>query len=173
MRTVMCDITSLLLGEMTSLARSFEALSYIESPGQTASAANGVDPAVAEKRRNSQFALPIGRSASASGALDRNQARMSMPPPSKGTAFGSSSSTPARPSTPVKSGMSNPPVTFDDIENGASTGPGSPEQPAGQRPGVSEDMRTQSQDRISVQGFGSGGRPDYVWSVQSHRGNCR
>ncbi|KAH8772592.1 TRAPP II complex [Diaporthe sp. PMI_573] len=151
MRTVMCDITSLLLGEMTSLARSFEALSYIESPGQTASAANGVDPALAEKRRNSQFALPIGRSASASGALDRSQARMSMPAPFKASpkGFDSASSTPGRPSTPVKSGLSNPPTTFDDIP--AAQDPGSPESKA------PSSNRSASQDRISVHGFGSGG----------------
>ncbi|KAK2602400.1 hypothetical protein N8I77_008935 [Diaporthe amygdali] len=159
MRTVMCDITSLLLGEMTSLAKSFEAFPYIESPGQNTSPANGADPANAEKRRNSQFALPIGRSASASGALDRNQARMSMPAPFKGSpmGFSSASSTPGRPSTPVKSGLANPPTTFDDIPAALEPTPGSPESKAPGRPGNTAGSRSASQDRISVHGFGSGG----------------
>ncbi|KUI52663.1 hypothetical protein VP1G_00099 [Cytospora mali] len=159
MRTVMCDISSLLLAEMTSLARSFEALPYIESPGQTSAPTNGADSPLVQKRRNSQFALPIGRSASASGALDRNPARMSVPVPFKSSPMGgsSSSSTPARPSTPVKSGLSNPPTTFDDIESVQETAPGSPESKAPGRPVTAQGTRSASGDKISIHGFGSGG----------------
>lgn len=160
MRTIMCDISSLLLAEMTSLAKSYEfTKSFIESPGQTTSGANGAENPVLEKRRNSQFALPLGRSASASGALDRNQHRMSMPVPFKGSSTGTTeTSTPNRPSTPVKSGLSNPPTTFDDMQSVQEPAPGSPESKLqGRRPDTAQGIRSTSQDRISVHGFGSGG----------------
>lgn len=156
MRTIVCDISSLLLAEMTSLAKSYEfTKSFIESPGQTTSGANGAENPILEKRRNSQFALPLGRSASASGALDRTQNRMSMPVPFKGS---SETSTPHRPSTPVKSGLSNPPTTFDDMPGVQEPPPGSPESKSqGRRPETAQGIRSTSQDRISVHGFGSGG----------------
>lgn len=157
MRTIMCDISSLLLAEMTSLAKSYEfTKTFIESPGQTSSTTNGPDLPTLEKRRNSQFALPLGRSASASGALDRNQNRMSMPAPFKGASAGSTrDSTPARPSTPIKSGLSNPPTTFDDMPGVQEPTPNSPESKI--RPETAQGIRSTSQDRISVHGFGSGG----------------
>ncbi|KAK3945038.1 transport protein Trs120 or TRAPPC9 TRAPP II complex subunit-domain-containing protein [Diplogelasinospora grovesii] len=169
MKTVMCDISSMLLAEMTTLAKSFEGMSYIDSPGQSSTirqlngAMSGGDESNGLARRNSQFALPTGtRSASASALADRSHVRMSMPPvPSRGTPLGSSSSTPARPSTPVntRSGLSNPPTTFEDITGGEnlSSDPTSPEQQTSSRPGTAEGFRTQSQDRVSVQGFGPGG----------------
>lgn len=157
MRTIMCDVSTLLLAEMTSLAKSFEAMSYIESPGQSGTPTNGAEPLDIVKRRNSL--LPIGRSASASGALDRKEARMSMPPPlSKNPSLGASPSiTPGRPSTPVKSGLSNPPTTFDDIPGVHEPLPASPEPKGSDRSLSSPGNRSISQDRVSVHGFGSGG----------------
>lgn len=160
MRTVMCDISTLLLAEMTSLAKSFEPKSYIESPGQTSAPTNGSEGFEKEKRRNSQFALPtIGRSASASGALEHKGSRLSMPAPFKGPSMGSSPvSTPGRPSTPVKSGLSNPPTTFDDMAGVDETGAASPNaQLSAIRPVTAQGLRSTSQDRVSVHGFGSGG----------------
>ncbi|KAK3326267.1 TRAPP II complex [Apodospora peruviana] len=157
MKTVMCDISSLVLAEMTTLAKAYEARSFIDSPGQGMRAG---DDATGLARRNSQYAMPTGsRSTSTSGLPDRSHVRMSMPPvPSKGGVFPSSNSTPGRPSTPVngRSGLSNPPTTFDDITGGNDSGPGSPEQTgaSAERPGTAEGFRTQSHDRVSVQGFG-------------------
>ena len=180
MKTVMCDISALVLAEMTTLAKSFEGWSFIDSPGHTSSGrqANGSSLAGEESagpaRRNSQYALPTGtRSSSASGLADRSHVRMSMPPvPSKGGTFGSGGSTPVRPSTPSgnRSGLSNPPTTFDDIAGVGGVDPGSPEQNTilG-RPDLAEGFRTQSQDRISVQGFGPGGLNDR-WRT---KGKCR
>ncbi|KAK3359242.1 TRAPP II complex [Lasiosphaeria hispida] len=177
MKTVMCDISALVLAEMTTLAKSFEGMSYIDSPGSSSSGVNGPSMAGDEPpglaRRNSQFSLPTGvRSSSASG-LDRSHVRMSMPPaPSKGGAFGSSGSTPVRPSTPVssRSGLSNPPTTFDDISGVAhGSGPGSPEQQTPARPDTAEGIRSQSQERVSVQGFGPGGLNER-WR---NKGKCR
>lgn len=153
MKTVMCDISSLVLAEMTTLAKSYEGRSFIDSPGP-GSRQPAMDDQSGFSRRNSQFALPTGsRSTSTSGLADRSHVRMSMPPvPSKGGSFPSSNSTPGRPSTPVngRSGLSNPPTTFDDIPGFRESGPGSPES----KPETTDGFRTQSQDRVSVQGFG-------------------
>ncbi|KAI0124323.1 TRAPP II complex [Xylariales sp. AK1849] len=164
MKTIMCDMSSLLLAEMTTLAKSFEAMTVIDSPGHSSRPhLNGSsytsDETNPVPRRNSQFALPtVTRSVSTSGAMDKSQARMSMPVPFKGLPFGSSSSTPIRrPSTPVRSGMSNPPTTFDDITNGGNSEYPSPEQKTTSRPGTSEGFRSSSQDKVAVQGFGPGG----------------
>ncbi|CAN8095447.1 unnamed protein product [Discula destructiva] len=156
MRTVMCDVSTLLLAEMTGLAKSFEAMAYIESPGQTGVPSNGPDAFHALRRRASL--LPIGRSASASGALEHKEARMSMPPPhNKNASLGTSPSiTPGRPSTPVKSGLSNPPTSFEDIAGGNES-LASPEHKSFDRPLSSQGNRSISSDRVSVHGFGSGG----------------
>ncbi|KAI0422040.1 hypercellular protein A [Xylaria grammica] len=168
MKTVMCDISSLLLAEMNTLAKSFEAMTSIDSPGQAPSRPGlqnttswTSDDANPTARRNSQFAISsIARSSSSSGTVDRSQARMSMPP-FKSLPFSSSSSTPsARPSTPVRSGLSNPPTTFDDISaNGTNLGTLSPEQQKnGSRlDSAEENVRSANQDKVAVQGFGPGG----------------
>ncbi|KAI0434725.1 hypercellular protein A [Xylaria sp. FL1042] len=167
MKTVMCDISSLLLAEMNTLAKSFEAMTSIDSPGQVPSRPGlqtatswTSDDANPTARRNSQFAVStMTRSSSSGGNVDRSQARMSMPPP-KSLPLSSSSSTPtARPSTPVRSGLSNPPTTFDDISaNGTSLGVTSPEQKNGSRSDRPEEStRSTNQDKVTVQGFGPGG----------------
>lgn len=162
MKTIMCDISSLLVAEMTTLARSFEAMTVIDTPGhstrpQMNASSWTVDESNPAARRNSQFATPtVTRSASSSGAADKSQSRMSMPV-FKGLPFGSNSSTPsARPSTPVRSGLSNPPTTFDEMANGGD--PTSPEHKASSRPGTPEDVKSpKGQDKVAVQGFGPGG----------------
>ncbi|KAI1776376.1 Trs120-domain-containing protein [Hypoxylon cercidicola] len=164
-KTIMCDISSLLLAEMTTLAKSFEGMSSIDSPGQapTRPGLNGwaSDDANPAARRNSQYAVStVTRSASTSGAPDRSQARMSMPVPFKSLPFGSGNSTPsARPTTPVRSGLSNPPTTFEDIAsaNGSSTDVTSSEQGATSRPSSAGGKKAPNHDKISVQGFGPGG----------------
>lgn len=156
MKTIMCDISSLLLAEMNTLAKSFEGMTSIDSPGQapTRPSANGSwasDDANPQARRNSQFSLPsITRSASTSGAVDRSQARMSMPVPFK-SPFGSASSSPgARPAN-SRSGLSNPPTTFDDIPGANASN--------GDLPSVEEEATVEKKkaNRVSVQGFGPGG----------------
>ncbi|CAP73147.1 uncharacterized protein PODANS_2_5600 [Podospora anserina S mat+] len=164
-KTVMCDVSSIILAEMTTLAKSFEGLSHIDSPGVHSSAAqdrmNGLVGQDGMARRNSQFALPGGsRSVSATALADRgHHARMSMPPVSSsktasfGGGGGSSSSTPSvRPTTPISGNkpLPNPPLyTFDNI-----IGPASSDQP----PARSDPTDSfGSHDKVSVQGFGSGG----------------
>ncbi|KAI1800460.1 Trs120-domain-containing protein [Daldinia bambusicola] len=162
-KTIMCDISSLLLAEMTTLAKSFEGTTTIDSPGQAPArpglngaswTSDDMNPAA---RRNSQYAISaVTRSASTSGTADRSHARMSMPVPFKALPFGSNSSTPsARPTTPVRSGLSNPPTTFDDITSGNAGDPGVPASEV-PRPGSAGGTRAANQDRVSIMGFGSG-----------------
>ncbi|CAM1508070.1 Fc.00g049180.m01.CDS01 [Cosmosporella sp. VM-42] len=167
MKTVMCDISSLLLAEMTTLARSFEAMTTIESPGHYSAARHtngaswsGEGGINGLSRRNSQFSpRQSGRSNSASGIVDRNQARMSMPPVPSRPAMHSSSSTPGRPSTPVRSGLSNPPLSTDGIQATPESVTSLPEQEPS-RTDTPETSRNTSRDRVSVQGFGPGGAND-------------
>ncbi|KAI1466350.1 Trs120-domain-containing protein [Daldinia caldariorum] len=162
-KTIMCDISSLLLAEMTTLAKSFEGTTTIDSPGQApvrpglngaSWTSDDMNPAA---RRNSQYAISaVTRSASTSSTVDRSHARMSMPVPFKSLPFGSNSSTPsARPTTPVRSGLSNPPTTFDDITSGNAGDPAVP-TPEIPRPGSAGGTRAANQDRVSIMGFGSG-----------------
>ena len=171
-KTVMCDISSLILAEMTTLARSYEGMHFIDSPGHSSERPpNGItgEEQAGSGRRNSQFSLPLNRSSSASGVADRGHVRMSMPPvPSKRQPSISSGSTP-RPSTPVGSNkpLPSPPSTFDGIIGIQE--PMSPEQITYVRTDTAEGFRTQSQDRVSVQGFGPGGLNERWRS----KGRCR
>ncbi|KAI6785048.1 Transport protein particle subunit-like protein [Emericellopsis cladophorae] len=162
MKTVMCDISSQLLAEMTTLARSFEQMTSIESPVHYSGTrpipgkehgANGMP------RRNSQYSVPHhdGRSASV-GVPSKHHARMSMPPVPTRPAMGSSSSTPGRPSTPVKNGSANAPGNSDGPSEVSST-PSTPER-TGSRPVFAHNSRDTSSNRVSVQGFGPGGAND-------------
>ncbi|KAK2608409.1 hypothetical protein QQS21_003095 [Conoideocrella luteorostrata] len=168
MKTVMCDISSLLLAEMTTLAKSFEAMTTIESPGMYSAGkhingngwgrSDGSDGGPAAiSRRNSQFSLPrqMSRSNSLSGATEKTQVRMSMPPMASRSP---SNTTTGRPSTPPRSGLSATPMSPDGGQSETSTGPSSPEQKP-QRADM-EKMRDASRDRVSVQGFGPGGAND-------------
>ncbi|KAJ2905855.1 hypothetical protein MKZ38_004103 [Zalerion maritima] len=166
MRTIMCDISSLLLAEMTTLAKSFEAMSFVDSPGQaplgstpTWSSTDDTNPAT---RRNSQFSLPTSsRSASATGLGERKNIRMSMPAFKSGENLSASSTPIGRPTTPVGSQLAQPPTTFDDIaERSPMEGPNPKRAFPGARPDTAEGFRSASQDRVSVQGFGPGGPND-------------
>lgn len=170
MKTVMCDISSLLLAEMTTLARSFEAMTTIESPGMFASANNmnggawgrGDSTPNGSARRNSQFALPhpLSRSSSVSSAPDRSNARMSLPPMASRTPISASNSFNGRPSTPPRGGLSASAMSPEAAggQSGLGSGPSSPEQKMNKSDG--DASRDVSRDRVSVQGFGPGGAND-------------
>ncbi|KAF8849178.1 Trs120-domain-containing protein [Acephala macrosclerotiorum] len=151
MKTVMCDISSMLLAEMTTLAKSLQALNTIDSPSQAQinrqyNGAWHVSQVDMLSRRNSQYSVPgDSRSGSPAGNGDRSHIRMSMPALRRAD---SNASTPsARPSTP--NGISGPATTFDEI---AGTNPATaiPPRLAG------SESRDISQERVAVQGFGSG-----------------
>ncbi|KAG5978741.1 hypothetical protein E4U55_006010 [Claviceps digitariae] len=184
MKTVMCNISSLLLAEMTTLAKSFEAMTTVESPGTYAATKhmngkswssnnnnnnnNGVDDDGTTHgtlaRRNSQLSMPqkLSRSStSMSSVAEKAQARMSMPAIlSRSTG----NATTVRPSTPPRSGLTARPMSpSDDKQSGAGSAPPTPEQqPQKADP---EKKRDASRDRVSVQGFGSGGANDR-WRVR-------
>ena len=165
-KTVMCDVSSLLLAEMTALARSFEAMTAIESPGQYSTGRGTHGPAWGGggigtsglPRRNSQFSDQGARPTSASQVEDRNRMRMSVPVSSSRVPFNSSSSTTARPSTPTRTGPADTSQHADGM-NGTSSGPPTPEQ-RNSRPDTADAIRDKSRDRVSVQGFGPGGAND-------------
>lgn len=138
-KTIMCDLTSRFLAEMTSLAKSLQGLTSIESPRVP--------------RQNIQ--RPLARYFNASRPLStepnqqmhdgqRNDHRMSMPSYLLAN-LGSRSSTPeGRPLSP-SSGAETPPA----LVNGTSSSPSSPPSRPADLP------RPTSRDRASLQGFGS------------------
>jgi hypothetical protein len=162
MKTFVCDITSTLLAEMTTLARSIQALPTVASPAsQSNDAANGT-PAWATSeslgaqvgRRNSQITVN-SRPESPATASQKELHRMSMPVlPS--TVSGPLTTDDPRASSPGNQGARTPPTTFDEIPgvNSANisgrTNSVSSKLPAG-------NIRDPSADRVSIHGFGSGG----------------
>ncbi|KAF2397237.1 Trs120-domain-containing protein [Trichodelitschia bisporula] len=158
-KTLMCDVTSALLGEMTTLAQSIKGLPTVASP--SAPQYNG--PGF----RLHEDLAPLSRSNSGGGIsrsgspADGFQAhRMSMPVlPSSNFASGGDSPTP-------ESGYHTPPAkTFDEIasnEQGLAGLKGSRALPANQ-------SRDPSRDRVSVHGFG----PGSINERNRNKGKCR
>jgi hypothetical protein len=151
-KTVMCDISSMLLAEMTTLAKSLQGMTMIESPnqGQGTRGINGYSWPTANdtsSRRNSQNTSD-SRNESPVGKADRSHARMSMPAQLRSSASDLNQSNPSsRPATPLSGSQT-------DLED--RTGSKSPEKNAISRVNATERFREHSRDRISVQGFGSG-----------------
>lgn len=151
MKTVMCDISSVLLAEMTTLAKSLQGMAMIESPnqGHGAKGSNGYSwPTGSDtlSRRNSQHTSD-SRNESPTGKPDRSNVRMSMPaqlhPPSSDPYQSSPSS---RTTTPMSGSQTDLDV---------KTGSKNPENNVMSRVNTTEGFREDSRDRISVQGFGS------------------
>lgn len=165
MKTVMCSISSLLLAELTTLAKSFEAMSSIDSPGHYTAVKHlngGLDGSgTGNPRRNSQFALPqqLMRSSSVSGASDKAHARMSMPPvPTRSTSNGGIAAD-SMPGTPTMASHTSGTAGSDAFSSASSTRPSSPESKL-PRSESAHVMRDTSRDRVSMQGFGPGGAND-------------
>ncbi|KAK6597384.1 hypercellular protein [Botrytis cinerea] len=138
MKTVMCDISALLLAEMTTLARSLQALTTIESPSQSGNrpyngGSWGGGSPDGSSRRNSQFSVPQqdSRSSSPASAVDRANYRI--------------------PATGLRS---DSPPTFDNIIG--DTGLTSKNLPSRLGTPSSTKIRDSSRDRVSIIGFGSG-----------------
>ncbi|KAF2016682.1 hypercellular protein-like protein HypA [Aaosphaeria arxii CBS 175.79] len=162
-RTFMCDLTSVFLAELTTLAKSIQALPTVPSP---ATAQNGTADAPSSwtssdslgtqlGRRNSQ--IPSSSRPDSPGAPGSKEVhRMSMPVlPSTAP---SSTSTPEDPrsQSPTTQGARTPPTTFDDI---AGVNAPNPLNRTNSNPNKSQasSLRDSSSDRFSIQGFGSGG----------------
>ncbi len=137
-KTVMCDLTSQLLAEMTSYAKSLQALPSLESPRSVPGLGNGdLYSAKAPISSRPTSALHGARSRSPASTASKVENRMSIP-------VHMPSSTTSRDSTPdgraisPPDGASTPPTTFDEIA-------------------ATPEDRRKSRDRVSMQGFGAGG----------------
>jgi len=157
-KTVMCDITRVLLAEMTTLARSIHALPTVKSP-----APHQVDDSSPwvnvernnpqSARRNSQITSGL-RPGSPATASQMESWRMSMPTqlPSSSHA-GPGGVEDSRTPSPTTQGARTPPTTFDEIPGiNATSGPS-----RGNSLASKPQARDISTDRVSIHGFGSGG----------------
>ncbi|KAK6584630.1 hypothetical protein PZA11_002854 [Diplocarpon coronariae] len=159
MKTIMCDISSMLLAEMTTLAKSLQALPTIESPSQSqlGRQSNGAwqqGQAEMLSRRNSQFSLPAEtRSGSRAGSMDRSNVRMSMAVQLQRADSDSSARSRSRGATERLPAAR--PTTFDEIVGPDSNDLKNSQKTIPSRFAGGETIRDSSQDRVSVQGFGS------------------
>ena len=152
MKTVMCDLTSQLLADLTTFAKSLQALPSIDTPRSDLNSAGfdkasggtmyGSDPS------HSLSAIQDSRSRSPAKSDINPQNRMSVPIHMPSTSSSRAATPDGRPLSPPNRSQT-PPTTFDEIAG--TRGTGSPS-----RSGVN-DSRRQSRDRVSVQGFGAGG----------------
>ena len=140
-KTVMCDLISQLLAEMTTFAKSLQAIANLESPKVPR---QNIQRPLAEYsgslRPNS--ADPNQRSNSPAVDLQKSEHRMSMPAHILSN-IGSRSSSPASQAASPPSEARAPARTFEEIANSSS-----------QSPKPIESQRPLSRDRASMQGFG-------------------
>jgi hypothetical protein len=158
MKTIMCDLTATLLAEMTTLARSIQALPTVASPasnsgagGSTPSWANSDHATAHSSRRNSQTPSASRPESPLSGA--QKDHRMSMPVlPS--TSGGSLPTDDPRAASPSTQGTRTPPTTFDEISgvNAANA-----LHQANSTTSKTTATKDAASDRVSIHGFGSGG----------------
>ncbi|KAL8945821.1 MAG: hypothetical protein Q9222_007693, partial [Ikaeria aurantiellina] len=142
-KTVLCDLTSRLLAELASFARSIQESDIIETPKAQR---QNPDRPLARYTDLSRPASADPRQPLSSGAngANRNDHRMSMPAHLLEN-LGSRSSTPeGRPMSPANSARSPPRML--DVATGSTASP--PLRPA-------DRSRPMSRDRATMQGFGS------------------
>ena len=150
-KTVMCDMTSRLLGEMATYAKSLQGLPSLDSPRiSSESIFNGVasalPPHVGHLLKASSNVNP--RSSSPAGERSDSIHRMSLP--ARATSeMDSRSSTPDSRATSPPSGKNTPPPTTNGLTGISATK--SPPKESGV-----ERARADSRDRISTSGFGAG-----------------
>ena len=154
MKTVMCDLTSHLLAEMTTYAKSIQAWPTIDTPkashNEKSTAEHFVRPLSQDdhpSRPQSRISDTLdSRSSSPADGRGRYYSRPSSPAQSMYTATPATRNDDQRLEI-VSDGARTPPVTFDDI-NGL---PGRPAQNT-----EKANSKQTSKDRISVNGFGPG-----------------
>lgn len=149
-KTVMCDLSSLLLGEMTGYARSLLALPNIETPNSSQRersladrASSGFEGDGIAKPESRISGTPTSRSSSPAADTDRLRHRASV----QGYPVAADEPAEGDRSRPQSNGHNTPPISFDQM-NGL---PG-----VGIKLSNKEKGRQPSKDRIPVQGFGSG-----------------
>ncbi|MCJ1353500.1 MAG: hypothetical protein MMC33_003486 [Icmadophila ericetorum] len=147
MKTLMCDLTSQLLAEMTSYARSLQALPNIETPKPIYNEGSQIDGHNSSRPGSRISSLPGSRSSSPVPEPERKKNRQSMLPQVNSVSEARSrEGSRTRPQSAI---YSTPPLTFDEINgvSGRSTPASTSEQ---------ERPRRLSREKIQVQGFGSG-----------------
>lgn len=166
MKTVMCDITSLLLAEMTTFAKSLQGQPSIESPGilqgnprqnghlSWGASHTGSLPHQAFQRSRTQSPF---RSGSTAGISEDGQHRMSMPPKRFSVAsVGSNALGGARGISPPSRTQTPPPTTFDEIAGSEKVPAENRSVHSAAKSSLDETRRELSRDRVEVHGFGSG-----------------
>lgn len=147
-KTIMCDLTAQLLGEMTTYARSLQALPTISTPtiALGRSAVNGSGSLDAPRPTSAACDL---RPSSPMKIEIKSQQRISVPTtlPSD-SSFNEASQVQNRARSPPNRAAS-PAITFDEIAG--------PRRLASPPPKNGNHSRQQNKDTHSMQGFGSGG----------------
>lgn len=146
-KTIMCDLTSHLLAEMTTYAKSLQALPMVESPKQVLGSAppNGHVSGLAAQMG---FLAESYRQPMVESLQGRTLSRTSIPlhlamEPRSGV------STSENRSTTSSEGTRTPPTTFDEIAMGSLNPPAA-------SPPIQDNKRPTSQDKVTVHGFGAG-----------------
>ncbi|KAF2471435.1 Trs120-domain-containing protein [Lindgomyces ingoldianus] len=163
MKTFMCDITATLLAEMTTLARSIQALPTLSSPASLPNGHSEGPPSWANPetlssqftRRSSQ--IPSGiRPGSPVTTAQKELNRMSMPVLPSASSGAVIAPEDPRATSPTTQGARTPPTTFDEISGVNIQGA---LQRTNSTSGKSNaaSTRDSSADRVSIHGFGSGG----------------
>jgi hypothetical protein len=164
-KTVLCDMASHVLAEMTTYAKSLQGLESIDSPkaSQISSATNGniysSDRLNDPLRRNSQMSSTqqIGISNKSAEEI-QSQHRMSMPahlPSSMPNILRNGSND--RPISPPSAEEDKPPTTFDQIASAPKSANDSRKSMLSIKYPKPDDVsRDHGRDRVSVSGFGSG-----------------
>ncbi|MCJ1285548.1 hypothetical protein MMC26_004889 [Xylographa opegraphella] len=147
MKTVMCDLTALLLVEMASYAKSLQALPTIDTPKSLHDQRSSGDYIYNSNLQLDKIPRPDSRisptptSRSSSPAPDARYSLTSQNI-SAASVDGDGRST----SRPPSNGYKTPPVAFDH-DNGV---------PEAQQTTLDKERRRLSRDRVAIQGFGSG-----------------
>lgn len=150
-KTVMCDVTSRLLGEMASYAKSLQALPSLDSPRVPSEPAfNGVASALPPHMGHLSRASSGVNSRASSPAGERSNSTHRVSIPARVTSEADSrSSTPDSRAASPPSGRNTPPPTTNGLIGASATK--SPPRSLG-----AEKLYTESRDKFSASGFGAG-----------------
>jgi trafficking protein particle complex subunit 9 len=159
-KTVMCDLTSVLLAEMTTLAKSFQALPTISSPGSVRTSATDENYNLYRGQRDLHEKDGLQNQQDLENTpqtVDISTHRMSMPTQLPSTASDFPHQSEPRPQTPQMETRPSPATNFDDMPGLAAMGnlPRS-HSSASQIRNKPTTPNYSSQDKVSVYGFGSG-----------------
>ena len=152
-KTLMCDLTGLILAEMTSYAKALQGRQSIDSPSTSRNGVTANGPLWTRQENDGTPQGQRSRSESPASSLDRNQVRVSLPAQLPSRLNGVEESVRDARSSSPSGDARTPPTTFDGI-SGASQASGLSTNPSKSSAGAA--WRNQSHERVSVQGFGSG-----------------